>query len=199
MPKKTRNNIAENYCPLRAWQLGTREIKFPEEHTHCGKKRCWMKQQNSSIRDVFKDSHDCKVSVINVSYNKWNDWNYSGNYSLKIKQISPLKWTLKLGVYFIIIFIYVTWTITPSKFYLSNIYSPGETCSNRGRQSTTLEDSPSPAGEEHYKEGRRELLLPVQSLVHQPRCQHWRQRTCLVWKEFLLGKIQQPFFQWHGA
>jgi hypothetical protein len=53
MSKRKGYAVSDNYCPKRAWDLGTGdEIKFPEEHTLCGKKRCCVKGNRSG---VFKE------------------------------------------------------------------------------------------------------------------------------------------------
>jgi hypothetical protein len=46
MPKR---KVSDNYCPMRAWELGIGEIKFPEEHTTCGKKKCWVRGNRKGL------------------------------------------------------------------------------------------------------------------------------------------------------
>jgi hypothetical protein len=56
MPK-----ISNSYCPMRAWELGQGEIKFPEEHKMCGKSRC---SRETNSKGVFKEGSELKASIM---------------------------------------------------------------------------------------------------------------------------------------
>jgi len=55
--------MSDNYCPMRAWELSVGEIKFPEEHNKCGRKKCWT----MANKNVFSQDGEPYVSVLNVA------------------------------------------------------------------------------------------------------------------------------------
>jgi hypothetical protein len=60
MPKRT---VSDNYCPMRAFQLGIGAIRFPEEHTTCGKKRCWAKANSKGVFVEEDEPQVCNLFV----------------------------------------------------------------------------------------------------------------------------------------